>query len=427
VHYATVDVDRFSDGADGTPWSALIMAHLAACTGQDALPILFVDGQPVGGIKEVRSLAESGELKGFCVEAGADLLEAPPASRLPWTPQTDARWRPPKDINGRRWFQDDPNSAAFPDEHNDAARIEFNVDSVSPGAGTDHRGRFTGAAKALLRQATRLDESAARYKPFTDVDLLLKPDLGWAYYLRSRDLERARGVTREDEEREDLTRGQLAWVYSQGKKKLVEELELRQCHHKVVSCIDVQSLREALMDEMRKERAFSPTQLGVVPGVVQSLSGPQLKVERFAGTDTPLLLAVLSERSPPCFRFRDQLHSAARRLLRAIRIVRVDGHLYPEVAREFGVVRYPTLVWLQGGTGAELARQSGVLSALALCDQTAALLQRARLPAPAEGVGPALPVLELPRWRVDEGHRGPGAPRWASTRTLRNTGAVPGR
>lgn len=436
IRYELVDLDGIGQQADhGASWSSLLADYLT-CGGERELPVLFVGGKPLSGGAEIARLAESGELRGLCAEAGAELLKPEePAAQLPWTPRERARWLPPKDINGRRWYQDEPNSAKRADEHSDEARIEYNINSVSPGAGSDHRGRFTGAAKVLLRQETNLDEPdrngvVHQYPPFTDVDLLRKPDLGWSYYLRSRDLERAKNVGPPEVAREGLSKAQLMWVYSQGKKKLVEELELRQCRHKVVTTLDVQSLRDLLMDEMRKERTFSPTQLGVVPGVVQALSGPQLREERLADTNVPLLLAVVSEQSPPCVRFGRELQAAAKRALRAVRVVRVDGQRYPEVVRELGISRFPTVLWFEARTGAELAREVGVVTSLAICDRTSALLQRRALPeAPgSEALAVATAGRDArsqpSRWRVNGGVMAEEriTPRWASTRSLRNTG-----
>jgi len=393
-----------TSGGSGASWAALILDHLTSISDGKGLPILFVGGELVGGHDDILRGSVSDELLDLFAKAGAERREPrAPASRLPWTARENMRWLPPKDLNGRRWYQDEPNSAKFPDEHEDPVRIEYNIDSVSPGAGTEHRGRFSGSAKALLRYDTNLDEPDRNgvkqpYPPFCDVNLVLQPDLGYANYLRSRDLDRALNVTPADVAREGLPKDQLVWVYSQGKKKLVEELALRQCRNKILSTLDVQGLREALMDEMRKEQAFSPTQLGVVPGIVQSLSGPEFRKERYADTDVPLLLAILSERNPACVHLRDRLQTAAKRALRGIRIVRVDGRRYPEVAREFGIARYPTLVWLEARSGIEMAREAGVLSSAAIIDRTSALLHHKALPEPKEKVA-ALPR-DRSRWRT---------------------------
>jgi len=440
VHFGLVDVSSLGqpalpgarDGGRGVSWSALVLERLASISGGLGTPVLFLGGRPLGGPAEIADLTARGELRRRCAEAGAALFEVPePASRLPWTPREDLRWLPPKDINGRRWYQDDPNSARHPEEHGDQARIEYNTDSVVPGAGTDHRGRFTGSAKALLRQQTNLDEPDGNgvrrpIAPFTDVNLVLQPDVGWTNYLWSRDLERAGSVGPEDVAREGLRRDQLIWVYSQGKKKLVDELALRQCRSKLLTTLDVQGLREALMEEMRKEHAFSPTQQGVVPGIVQSLSGRQLREERYADTDVPLLLAVLSGRSPACFHLRDRLQTAAKRALRAVRVVRVDGQRYPEVPRELGISRLPTLLWLRARTGAELAREVGVVPSATLVERTSAVLRAGGAPAPrGEDGALAVPtVRDEPRWRRNGGmlvEEGGLARRWASRRAIRNS------
>jgi len=418
IRFELVDVDRF--GQSGSSWSSMILEHLLSCSRQSELPVLFVAGQPLGGAGDIAKLAASGELRGLCADAGAQLLEPPePATALSWTPRENHRWLPPKDINGRRWYQDLPNSASSPDEHEDEARILYNTFSLSRGAG-DPRG-FPGIAKELLRQDTNLDEpdeygNLVPYPPFSVTALSLRPDIGWSYYLRSRDLERAKSIGQADVERLGLSKEQLMWVYSQGKKKLVEELELRQCRHKVLTNLDVQNLREALIEEMRKERVFSPTQRGVVPGVVQSLSGPELEEERFAGTDVPLLVAVVSERSPPCWRFRDELQAAAKRMLRAVRVVRLDGQRYPEVVREHGVLRFPTLLWLQARSGTELARAAGVLPASSICERTEALLRGRQLPAAAEEP-PRVPRLPSRGIHSEVAL----AQKWASTRAFRNS------
>lgn len=433
VRSEIVDVDRLGLESDGTSWSSLIIDHLMSCSGQPSLPILYVDGRPIGGHEEIERLAASGELQSLCAGAGAVILDADePATRSAWTPRIGRRWLPPKDISGRRWYQDDPDMAKSPDDYKDPARLEYNIGCLSPGAGADHRGRMTSAGKELLRQETKLDEPdkyglRPPYRPFGNIDLLLRPDVGWSFILRSRDLKRAKNVRPEDVAREGLSKDQLMWVYSQNKKELVEQLELRQCRDTVLTCIDVQALREALMDEMRKERKFSPTQQGVLPAIIQFLSGSQLREERYADTEVPLLLAVVSEDNPVCFRLRDHLQVAANQLLRAIRIVKVDGHRYPEVAREYGIRRYPTLVWMQGRSGVELARRVGDASTLQITEQTNLLLGRKELPDPearAALVALGSPATEdRPRWRRTAATLREKilTPTWASTRSLRNS------
>eukprot|EP00913_Durusdinium_trenchii_P010394 g9745.t1 len=224
----------------------------------------------------------------------------------------------------------------------------------------------------LLRQDAKLDEpdKFGVKKPFPSwgrVDLLLRNVDGVTDYMRSRDVERMRKIKQGQQDEinqyglpQDLSSWQplaltcctlihfsqevLMWVYGMGRRRLMEELNQRQCHHKVISCIDVQGLREALIEELQNDQAYSPTRQGDTP--------------------VPLLLAVVDERSPRHLRFREHLEAAARLLLRSIRVVLVDATQEPEVVRDFSTTRFPTLIWMKGHSGVELAREIGILPAM---------------------------------------------------------------
>jgi len=433
VRFQDVDVSGLGDDSS---WGSMVSEQLLSASGARSLPVLFVGGRCVGGLAAMGQLDAADRLEELCVDAGAGRLKVEePFTNSSWTPRAGLRLQPPKDIGGRRWFQDEPGRAKFPEEYKDEARLEYNTDRVSPGAGMENFGRFSAAGLALLRQETNLDDpdlhappNEQLYRPFDNVMLTFKPDLGWGYYLRSRDVKRAKSIGPEDAEREGLPISQLKWLYSQGKKKLVDELRMRQCQHKVLSTADVQGLREALKEEMQKERAYSPTRNGVVPGVVQKLSSADLREERYADTKVPLLVAITNW-NPASFHINEELQTAAKRLLRATRIVRVEGHRFAEVARNFSVVRFPTLIWLQGGSGEELVRTVGVVSSEAIYEHSQAVLHCRELP-PARR-SQALAALDRPqrpisrsRWRHDGRALREAALHkpWASIREIRRQG-----
>ncbi|CAE8667457.1 unnamed protein product, partial [Polarella glacialis] len=170
-------------------------------------------------------------------------------TNMTWTMRTGARWLPPKNINGRRWYQDDADMASTPDEHADSVRIEYNKMAAGPGAGSGSRGKLSGPAAWLMRQETNLDKldkngKANPYPEFKDTALMLRNDRGISDYLRSRDLNSWKKVDNEKASAMGLPKDVLMWVYAQGRLKLVEELTRRQCRHKVITCIDIQGLRE---------------------------------------------------------------------------------------------------------------------------------------------------------------------------------------
>ncbi|CAE7219631.1 unnamed protein product, partial [Symbiodinium pilosum] len=330
-------------------------------------------------------------LQQVCYNAGAQFMEPPEGTNMTWTVQQNARWLPPKNIGGRRWYQDDAGMAKYEDEHADPARNLYNEIMAAPGGGTALRTRISNPGQKLLRQDARLDEPdkfgvAQRWPSWGRVDLLLRNVDGVTDYLRSRDVARVRQILDDEPDTysEGLPKDTLMWVYGLGRRKLMEELDQRQCHHKVISAIDVQGLREALLEELEKEQAYSPTRQGVTPGVIQSFTRHQLRVEREADSDVVLLLAVIDEQSPRHLRFRDQLEGAAQLLLRSARIVAVDGRKNEEVMVEYGVTRFPTLIWLQGRSGIELAREIGPFPATSIVDRTRLVLDVKELPEPGE-------------------------------------------
>ncbi|CAJ1356159.1 unnamed protein product, partial [Effrenium voratum] len=324
-----------------------------------------------------------------CHQAGADFLEPDESTNLTWTVRSGARWLPPKNVGGRRWYQDEAGMAKYEEEHADPARNLYNELMSGPGGGTALRSRISNAGQQLLRVEAKLDEPdkygvKKSYPSWGRVDLLLGNVDGFTNYLRSRDTDRVRQAKRGELEPDPTTAGlsqdTLIWVFSLGRKKLMDELDSRQCHHKVISCIDVQSLREALLEELQKEEAYSPTRQGVRPGVIQSLTAEQLKKEREADTNVPLLTVFVDEKSPRYLKFRDELQAAASLLLRAIRIVVVDAMANPSVVKEFATVRFPTLIWMLPGGGAELSREIGVFPASSIVDRTRALVRLKELP-----------------------------------------------
>ncbi|CAK9095582.1 Uncharacterized protein SCF082_LOCUS44891 [Durusdinium trenchii] len=252
------------------------------------------------------------------------------------------------------------------------------------------RTRISNPGQMLLRQDAKLDEpdKFGVKKPFPSwgrVDLLLRNVDGVTDYMRSRDVERMRKIKQGQQDEINqygLPQEVLMWVYGMGRRRLMEELNQRQCHHKVISCIDVQGLREALIEELQNDQAYSPTRQGVTPGVIQKLSTEEFQKERAADTPVPLLLAVVDERSPRHLRFREHLEAAARLLLRSIRVVLVDATQEPEVVRDFSTTRFPTLIWMKGHSGVELAREIGILPATSIVDRTKVLLRLKELPEP---------------------------------------------
>jgi len=392
IHFDTVEVGRLDFGPplnDGDePWSVLVRKHLASNVGCTEMPVLFVNGQAMTHEQDIQKLDPT-KLRSLCLEAGAvDTNPVEPPPNMTWTVRKDGRWLPAKNLNGRRWYRDDPNMELSPDEHKDPARIEYVIDGIVPGAGSSQYGRFKSSMLSLLRQDTNLDKPdkngvVKMYPPFTTVDLLLTKREDWrGDFLRSRDVEKSKAVGPEDAIQMGLPEDQLIWVYKLGKLKLRDELKRRQCSHKFYSTMDVQGMRELLFDELRKEHAFSPTYQGVLPGIVPELSDDEFRRERQADTDVPLLLVAVDSRSPTFYRFRQSLKVAAGRLLRTIRIVQVDCAQFPSIAREHKVVRFPTLVWLQSRTGEQLTRDTGVMSTTAIIERTRALVEGRELPAP---------------------------------------------
>lgn len=438
VQFENMEVDRFGHvvHSDGRPWSALITEHLMSSSGQSSLPVLYVGGQPLGGSDEINKLAAKNELRSCCSAAGAQTFELPkPASETGWTQHHSGRWFAPKDLNGRRWYQDAPGSARYPGEYDEPARREWILGLASPVSGVGNWDKITPAGRELLREDTSLNQPDPdgvfpKYREMGKWDITRKPDLGHPDDRSTREKEMSEHVTQRDADLEGLTIGQLKWVYLLRRSEIIRELKLRQCYAKVLSTNDMRSLRDALMDEMRKEIVYSPTHQGLTPGIVQQLSGPQFKEERYADTDVPLLLSVVSSNNPASINQRDHVEAAARNMLRAIRVVMVDGQQYPEVTREFRVMRFPTLIWMQGRTGEELTRRVGVASTRYIREQTRALVQPKELADPdARALIVADSVLAMEpesRWTTGDGVLREGQnpdkyPKWRSTRALRNS------
>lgn len=350
-------------------------------------PYLFVGGKL---LPENFTVESTHWLQQACYNAGAQFMEPVEGTNMTWTVQKGARWLPPKNIGGRRWYQDDAGMAKYEDEHADPARNLYNELMSSPGGGDALRTRISNPGQMLLRQDAKLDEpdKFGVKKPFPSwgrVDLLLRNVDGVTDYMRSRDVERMRKIKQGQQDEINqygLPQEVLMWVYGMGRRRLMEELNQRQCHHKVISCIDVQGLREALIEELQNDQAYSPTRQGVTPGVIQKLSTEEFQKERAADTPVPLLLAVVDERSPRHLRFREHLEAAARLLLRSIRVVLVDATQEPEVVRDFSTTRFPTLIWMKGHSGVELAREIGILPATSIVDRTKVLLRLKELPEP---------------------------------------------
>lgn len=399
VRFEAVDVDLIAFGSTlDVSWPSLIVQHLAAIAeqagnpapaqGEPTLPLLFAGGDFIGGIGTIRDLSESGMLHDLCYGSGAELDSRAPdvETNMSWTERQGSRWLPPKNINGRRWYQDEANMELTEDEFADEARIELNTMYVSPsgtGSGST-KGKLSGSGVELMRLDTNLDKpdkngQVHQYPPFTHINMITRPDWGLSSPLTSRNLARMRAVTAEEAARVGLPEQQLRWLYAQGSTKLRDELKKRQCYHEVVTSPDVQSLREALLEELIKEKKYSPTQNSVTPGLVATLTGNELREEVAAETDVPILLCVTDRESTHGRAFREQLQAVAKRLLRAIRVIEVDARIYPRAAKDHKVVRFPTLIWLQGRTGEELARRHGVQSALDLYDKTSTVLRQKEL------------------------------------------------
>lgn len=414
VVFEAVDIDLIAFGSmPEVSWPALIVQHLdhlmeqagsqKSSVSQSTLPLLFAGGDVIGSIDVIQELSEAGMLQDLCYGSGAQLLadesSADGRANLTWTPRRGLRWLPPKNLNGRRWYQDEAGMAFTEDEHAHEARIEYNVNAVSPGAGTDHRGSHTGAGLMLLRQDTNLDKPdingrVHQYPPFSKVNLIQRPDLRLHAEFATREVAKSNGVTPEIADLIGLPQDELKWLYSLGTYGLKEELLKRQCFHEVRTSMDPQMLRDALLEELLKEKKYSPTR-SVSAGTTSVLSGKKLREELTADTDVPLLLAITSRRSTPCAAFRDNLQAVAKRLIRAMRVVEIDGGEYPSIAKDFKIVRYPTLIWFQGRTGVELVRRVGVLSPLELNEQSQTVLRQKVLPATEVKAALNAPGVEL--------------------------------
>jgi len=440
VQFETMEVDRFGHvvHGDGRPWSSLIAERVMSSSGQTSLPVLYVGGQPLGGSNEINELATKNELRSCCSAAGAQTFELPkPMSETGWTQHHSGRWFAPKDLDGRRWYQDAPGSARYPGEYKEPARLEWALSAASPVSGVGNWDKITPAGRELLREDTSLDQPDPhgvfpKFRELGKWDVIHKPDLAHPDETRTQKKWLAKRVNQRDANREGLSIAQLKWVYLLKRTEIIRELKLRQCYAKVLTTNDNGSLREALMDELRKEIEYSPTNQGLTPGIVQQLSGPQFKEERYADTDVPLLLSVVSHNNPASIHQRDHVEAAARNMLRAIRVVMVDGQQYPEVTREFRVMRFPTLIWMQGRTGDELARRVGVASTRYIREQTIALVRPKELADPdARALVVADSVLAMEpesRWKVGDGVLREGdnpdagtKVKWRSTRALRNS------
>eukprot|EP00435_Cladocopium_sp_Y103_P030999 s422_g7.t2 len=327
------------------------------------LPFLFVGGAL---LPENFTAEDTRWLQQACYNAGAQFMEPLEGTNMTWTIRKGARWLPPKNIGGRRWCGGSASTLSnlcfvevgmVQDEHADPARNLYNEIMAAPGGGSALRTRISNPGQKLLRQDAKLDEPdkygvKKSFPSWGRVDLLLRNVDGVTDYLRSRDVDRVRKIKDgqlDERERYGLPQDVLMWVYGLGRRRLMEELDQRQCHHKVISCIDVQGLREALLEELQNEQTYSPTR------VIQSLSAEQLQTEMAADTVVPLLVSFVEARSP-----REQLAAAARHLLRTIRVVVVDVTENPDVMGDFGITRFPTLIWTQGRTGVEMARELGV-------------------------------------------------------------------
>jgi len=438
VQFETMEVDRFGHvvHGDGRPWSSLIAERVMSSSGQTSLPVLYVGGQPLGGSNEIIKLAAKNELRSFCSAAGAQTFELPkPASETGWTQHHSGRWFAPKDLNGRRWYQDAPGSARYPGEYKEPARLEWALSLASPVSGVGNWDKVTPAGRELLREDTSLGQPDPhgvfpRYRELGKWDVCHKPDLAHPDERKTRQDWKSRRISQGEADKLGLPLATMKWVYMLRRKDVIRELKLRQCYDKVITTNDMRSLRDALMDELRKEIEYSPTHQGLTPGIVQQLSGPQFREERYADTDVPLLLSVVSYNNPASIHQRDHVEAAARNMLRAIRVVMVDGQQYPEVTREFRVMRFPTLIWMQGRTGEELARKVGVASARYIREQTVALVRPKELADPdARALVVADTVLAMEpesRWKhgdgvLREGQNSEKYSKWRSTRALRNS------
>jgi hypothetical protein len=355
------------------------------------LPALFVGGEHV---REGFQPSASTEFIRRCSLAGAAGLQMLDsiASENWSSVETGAgkgRVRLPKNFGGRRWYQDELDMAIYPDEHNESARIEYQKYLGAPQFANWYKP--TTAGEKLMRQRTRMDEphkideTERRFKKrpdFTHMDLKLTRD--WGVFGRTSQLrpmvseDEFRNVTREMCAREGLSRDQLLWVLSLNRDELASELNQRHLRDKVVPAVGVDNLREALMDELRAERRYSPTR-HVDPGSLVELTADQLAEEIKADSGTLLLVFVVNPRSPPSIRQSPQVSKAAARLQRAARVIGVNGVEASDVCRHFKVMRYPTLLWLSGRTGEELHREVGDTTWLRIYDITEALVHKKQL------------------------------------------------
>eukprot|EP00438_Fugacium_kawagutii_P034122 Skav214381 [mRNA] locus=scaffold4284:94835:110044:- [translate_table: standard] len=147
--------------------------------------------------------------------AVAEQLEAynrsgPSGTNMTWTIRKGARWLPPKNIGGRRWYQDDAGLERFPDKENDPFVNGFSLTGmakyevplgekhwVPTCGGSALRTRISNPGQKLLRQDAKLDEpdkygAKKSFPSWGRTDLLLRNVDGVTDYLRSRDVDRVR-------------------------------------------------------------------------------------------------------------------------------------------------------------------------------------------------------------------------------------------
>lgn len=364
VHFQVVEVDRLDELAPPLPgkesWSDLILSTIDELGAE--LPALFVGGQ----LREIPARRE--ELIFLCAGSGAQWIPPEEKTNMTWSKE-GVRWKPPKNINGRRFYGDEAGMETYPGEAWDEKRIRYNELATRTSIDNLQRSQVSNAGRELLRLDAGLDKprpdgTKPEWPPWGHVDLWQRYDIlqDTSIHMWGIEANRSYWVDDKDAKEYGIPLAQLRWIFTLSRQQMINELGRRgrrRQHDKIITALETSGLREALIDELRAEQAFSPTGLGVVPGLVQELNGEELFMEIEADTDVPLLVEVYSSKLPGCRIMRKEVYTASSYLFKTVRMVRIDGHTRPEVLKKLGVARFPTLVWLQSRNGEVIHREVG--------------------------------------------------------------------
>jgi thiol-disulfide isomerase/thioredoxin len=289
-------------------------------------------------------------------------------------------------MGGRRWYQDVPGTATTPDEHADAARMEYNLAAVKPEHRQGAHYKMYKQHTLMLRLDTQLDKPDANgYLPPAHSpmmmweELLTTPDFAYKHSaLFNRDTEGMRGATREYCARVGLPRDWVLWVFKMTHHELKRQLKERRLEKQANLCLELKEMREMLMAEMASELRYSPTQF-TSPGSSSELTWEQLVKEREVNSTAPVLLVLVKNtRRPKNRMWVSQMTKIAQRLWKGARVATIDGYEFPEVLSEYKVLRFPTFLWFKDGV--EVNRHVGDAPASFLYDVTEALATNKQLP-----------------------------------------------